>query len=237
MDLGLKEKVALVTAASRGLGRATALALLNEGAKVLIVARPSQALDELALLSPQRCKILAADVLDPNVPQQAVETAVALFGKLDIVIANAPGPKATLPMEAEDTDFETAFQTTFYPVVRLVKAAATAMEGNGWGRIVIISSTSVKAPKPFLCLSAAARSASWAWAKSAAPELYKKGITINTVLAGPHKTERAAALGIKDRVIGQPEDFGNFVASICGESTRFITGTGFTLDGGELTGI
>ena len=237
MDLGLKDKVALVTAASRGLGRATALALLAEGAKVLVVARPSASLNELATLDPQRCQTLAADVLDPSVPQQAVDTAIARFGRLDIAIVNAPGPKATLPMDAGDADFDTAFQTTFYPVVRLVKAAATAMDGNGWGRIIIISSTSVKAPKPFLCLSAAARSASWAWAKSAAPELFKKGITINTVLAGPHKTERAAALGIKDKVIGEPEDFGKFVASMCAESTRFITGTGFTLDGGELAGI
>ena len=237
MDLGLNEKVAVVFAASRGLGRATALALLAEGVRVLVVARPSPALDELAALDPQRCRVLGADVLDTDVPQQAVNNALAHFGRLDIAIVNAPGPKPTLPMDVTDADFDTAFNTTFYPVVRQVKAASAAMERHGWGRILIISSTSVKAPKPFLCLSAAARSASWAWAKSAAPELFEKGITINTLLAGPHNTERAAALGIKDKVLGEPGDFGAFAASLCGESTRFITGTGFTLDGGELTGI
>lgn len=237
MDLGLKDKVALVTGASRGLGRATVNALATEGARVLVVARPSADLDEIESIYSGRCKVVAGDVTDPALPQIAVDAALEHFGRLDVAIVNTPGPRALLPMEASDEDFASAFESTFYPAVRLVRAASVAMQEGKWGRIVIISSTSVKAPKPFLCLSAATRSALWAWAKSAAPKLYESGITINAVFAGPHETGRALELGVKDRVIGRPNDFGHFVASLCGEATSYITGSGFLVDGGELTGI
>lgn len=237
MDLGLKDKVALITGASRGLGRATADALAAEGARMIVVARSSAELDEIEAAYPGRCKAVAGDLKDPDLPQKAVDAALARFGRLDVAIVNTPGPRALLPMEVGDADFAAAFESTFYPAVRLVRASCLAMrQGNG-GRIVIVSSTSVKAPKPFLCLSAAARSALWAWAKSAAPELYESGVTINAVFAGPHATGRALELGVKDRVIGRPEDFGRFVTSLCGEATRYVTGTGFLVDGGELTGI
>ncbi len=237
MDLGLKDKVALITGASRGLGRATADALAAEGARIIVVARPSAALDAIEAAYPGRCKAVAGDLKDPDLPQRAVDAALAQFGRLDVAIVNTPGPRALLPMEAGDADFAAAFESTFYPAVRLIRAARLAMRDGDGGRIVIVSSTSVKAPKPFLCLSAAARSALWAWAKSAAPELYESGVTINAVFAGPHATDRALELGVKDRVIGQPEDFGRFVASLCGDATRYVTGTGFLVDGGELTGI
>lgn len=237
MDLGLKDKVALVTGASRGLGRATVDALVAEGAKVLVVARASSTLNEMQDTYPGQCKILAGDITDPTLPQIAVDTAIKAFGRLDIAVVNTPGPRALLPLEATDQDFAAAFDSTFYPAMRLIQAASQAMQAEHGGRIVIVSSTSVKAPKPFLCLSAAARSALWAWAKSAAPKLYESGITINAIFAGPHETERAAQLGVKDRVIGQPDDFGKFAASLCGDATKFITGAGFLVDGGELTGI
>ena len=237
MDLGIKNKVALVTGASRGLGRATVEALVAEGAKVVVVARQSNELAELAELFPKQCVVHAGDVLDPDLPERAVKTAMQAFGRLDIAVVNTPGPKATLPLEASDSDFQAAFETCFYPAVRLIRASTEAMRENSYGRIAVISSTSVKAPKPFLCLSAAARSALWAWAKSAAPELYKDGITINAIFAGPHQTSRAVELGVKDRVIGRPDHFGQFVTSLCGTATSYVTGAGFLVDGGELTGI
>ncbi len=95
----------------------------------------------------------------------------------------------------------------------------------------------MKAPKPFLCLSAAARSALRAWAKSAAPLLCEHGVTINAMFAGPHDTARARELGVRDRVMGRADDFGRRVASLCGESSRFVTDSGQLVDGGELTGL
>jgi 3-oxoacyl-[acyl-carrier protein] reductase len=237
VDLGLSGKVAIVTGASRGLGRATAEALLAEGAHVVAVARASAALHELESLHPAGCRVVAGDLLDPALPQRVVDAALAAFGRLDVAIVNTPGPRPLLPLEASEADFASAFESTFYPAVRLINAARVPMSESGWGRIVIVSSTSVKAPKPFLCLSAAARSALWAWAKSAAPVLYERRVTINAVFAGPHDTGRARELGVKDRVIGRPHDFGRFVTSLCGEATGFSTGAGYLVDGGELTGI
>lgn len=152
-------------------------------------------------------------------------------------MVNTPGPRPLQPLDASDADFAAAFDSTFYPAVRLIRAAIAPMAERGWGRIVIVSSTSVKAPKPFLCLSAAARSALWAWGKSAAPALYAQGITIHALFAGPHDTDRARELGAKDRALGRPDDFGRVVATLCGQATHFITGAGHLIDGGELTGI
>lgn len=233
MDLGLNGRVAIVCGASRGLGRATAQALAAEGAFVVAVARASEALDALEATSEGRCVAVAGDLLDAAVPQRAVDTALARFGRLDIAIVNTPGPRAVQPLDAHEADFAQAFESTFYPAVRQIHAVSAPMLERGWGRIVIVSSTSVKAPKPFLCLSAAARSALWAWAKSAAPALFERGVTINAVFPGPHDTDRARELGVKDRVLGDPDDFGRFVASLCGDATRFVTGAGYVVDGGE----
>ena len=237
MDLGLSDKVAIVTGASRGLGRATAEALLDEGARVVASARASAELDALGSSHAGRCMAVAGDLLDPALPQRLVDAALARFGRLDVAVVNTPGPRPLLPLVATEADLASAFESTFYPAVRLIQAARVPMCERGWGRIVIVSSTSVKAPKPFLSLSAAARSALWAWAKSAAPALYERKVTVNAVFAGPHDTGRARELGVKDRVIGRPDDFGRFVASLCGEATGFVTGAGLLVDGGELTGL
>ncbi|MEO5883175.1 MAG: SDR family NAD(P)-dependent oxidoreductase [Caldimonas sp.] len=237
MDLGLNDRVAIVTGASRGLGRATAEALLAEGARVVAVARASAALDELESTHSGRCVTLAGDLLDPALAQRAVGEALARFGRLDVTVVNTPGPRPVLPFDASEDDFAAAFGSTFYPAVRLINAARVPMCERGWGRIVIVSSTSAKAPKPFLCLSAVARSALWAWAKSAAPLLYERGVTINAMFAGPHDTARARELGVKDRVIGKADDFGRLATSMCGDAARFVTGSGWLVDGGELTGL
>ena len=238
MDLGLNDKVALITGASRGLGRATAEALVGEGAKIVIVARGEAELAALEASYAGRCIAVVGDMLDPALPQRAVDAALRTFGRLDVAIVNTPGPKPVQPLDATEVDFANAFQSVFYPAMRLIQAAAKPMMEQKWGRILIVSSTSVKAPKPFLCLSAASRSALWAWAKSAAPALYADGVTINALFAGPHDTDRARALGVKsDRVIGLPQDFGRFAASLCGDATRFVSGAGYLIDGGELTGI
>ncbi len=238
MDLGLKDRVALITGASRGLGRACAEALVAEGAKIVVVARGEAELATLEAAYPGRCVTVVGDLLDPAVPQRAVATALSKFGRLDVAVVNTPGPRTMQPLDATEADFAEAFRTVFYPAIRLIHATTPPMLERKWGRIIIVSSTSVKAPKPFLCLSSLSRGALWAWAKSAAPSLYQEGVTINAIFAGPHDTARARELGVKsDRVIGLPNDFGRFVTSLCGDATRFITGAGYLVDGGELTGI
>ena len=237
MDFELRDKVAIVTAASRGLGRATADALLAEGARVVAVARGQAELSALAGAHAGRCLPLVGDLQDPALPQRAVDEAIRAFGHLDILVANTAGPPTVMPLQAQETDFASAFETVFYPALRLVQAASKPMCEQRWGRILIVSSTSIRAPKPFLCLSAAARSALWAWAKSAAPQLMASGVTINALLAGPHDTERARALGVKDKPMGSPAHFGALAASLCGPQTSFVTGTGTMIDGGEFGGL
>lgn len=237
MNLGLEHRVAIVTGASRGLGRATAEALVKEGARLVVVARNAGELAAFEAMYPGRVVALPGDVIAADTARRAVDAALATFGRLDIAIVNTPGPPPMEPLAASEADFATAFDAVFYPAFRLVRAAAPPMREAGWGRIVIISSTSVKAPKSFLSLSAATRSALWAWAKSAAPELYEQGVTINAVFAGPHKTERATQLKARTDGIGLPEDFGAQVATMCGEATRFVTGTGYVIDGGEMRGL
>jgi 3-oxoacyl-[acyl-carrier protein] reductase len=237
MDLGLNRKVALVTAASRGLGRASAEALAAEGALVVALARSATDLEELKAAYPSRCTVMQGDLLDPLTPERAIDCAIKAYGRLDIVVVNTPGPPPMKPLEATDEDFSRAFQATFFPAVRLIRAASKHLCENKWGRIVLVSSTSVKAPKDFLSLSAAARSALWAWAKSAAPVLLEHGVTLNAVFAGPHTTARLRELGASPKVMGRPEDFGAIVATMCGEATRFVTGTGYLIDGGELRGL
>jgi 3-oxoacyl-[acyl-carrier protein] reductase len=236
MDHGLKNKVALITGASRGLGKATAEALASEGARIVIVARGASELAAIESAYAGRCVAVVGDLKDPALPQRAVDTAMNKFGALDIVVVNTGGPPPLLPLDTQEADFEAAFQTAFYPAIRLIQAAAKPMCERKWGRILIVSSTSVKAPKPFLSLSAAARSALWAWSKSAAPTLFENGVTINAIFAGPHDTDRARELGSTAKVMGRPDDFGTFVAALSGEATRFITGTGYVVDGGEFRG-
>lgn len=237
MDLGLRDRVAVVAGASRGLGRATAEALIGEGAKVVALSRSAEDLSRLEESYPGQVVGVSADLLDPATPERAVKVALEKFGRLDILIVNTPGPPRAEPLAVSDDDFQQAFATAFYPAVRLIRAGLGPLRENRWGRIIIISSTSVKAPKSFLTLSATARSALWAWAKSAAPELNQDGITINAVFAGPHRTARMAELGRSEQNGGNPEDFGALVATLCGTSTAFVTGSGYVLDGGEMRGL
>jgi 3-oxoacyl-[acyl-carrier protein] reductase len=237
MNLGLDQKVALVTAASRGLGRATAEALAAEGARIVVLARSASDLAVLEAAHPSRCVVVSGDLLDPMTAERAVDRAIEAFGRLDIVVVNTPGPPPIKPLEATDEDLARAFDSTFYPAVRLIRAASKHLCERKSGRIVIVSSTSVKGPKDFLSLSAAARSALWAWAKSAAPTLFEHGVTINAVFAGPHATDRVRELGASPKAMGRPEDFGAIVASLCGEATKFVTGSGYLIDGGEFKGL
>ncbi|MCC6006917.1 MAG: SDR family oxidoreductase [Rhodobacteraceae bacterium] len=237
MDLELSGKVALVTAASRGLGRAAAEALAGEGVQVVATARGRDALEELGAAHGGAIVTEVGDVTDPAFPDKLVQGVLQRFGRLDFLIANTPGPPTLRPFEAEEKDFAEAFDTVFHPVVRLIRSSRQALGQGGNGRILVVSSTSARAPKPFLSLSATARSALWAWCKSAAPELFDDGVTLNALFAGPHATERLAQVPSSPKAVGRPEDFGRQIAMMCSPSWRFTTGTGVIVDGGETRSL
>jgi 3-oxoacyl-[acyl-carrier protein] reductase len=238
MDLGLNGKVALVTASSKGLGRASALALSQEGAKVVLCARDAAALAEAAEAMPGEALAVPADVTDPAAPGRLVAAAVDRFGGLDVLVANAGGPPPARALEVDDEALLAALQANLLTSIRLVQAALPPMRAAGWGRICLITSKAVKEPIPTLALSNTARTGLWAWAKTAAADLADDYITLNLACPGTHDTERARQAGmLGDGPVGDPADFGKVVCFLCSDPARFVSGAALQVDGATITGL
>jgi 3-oxoacyl-[acyl-carrier protein] reductase len=238
VDLEIAGKVALVTAASKGLGRASAQALSEEGAKVVICARGEDALNDAAAVMPGEVHAVVADVTQPHVPQQLVDAAVDRFGGLDIVVANAGGPPPGGALDVDDDALRAAVEANLLTSVRLVRSAVPHMRAAGWGRICLITSSSVKQPIPVLALSNTARTGLWAWAKTAAADLLPDGITLNLACPGIHATDRMKQLGgLGGGVHGDPADFGRVVAFLCSGPARFVSGAALQIDGAATLGL
>lgn len=241
MDLGISGKVALVTAGSKGLGRATALALAAEGVHVMVSGRDAAALaatrDEVARLG-VGADALAGDVTDPAEPARLVAATVERFGGLDILVANAGGPPPARALELTDEAIGAAVNANLTTSVRLVRAALPHMRVAGWGRICCITSYTVKQPAPVLALSNTARTGLWAWIKTAAQDLAAEGagITLNMVCPGPHATDRMVQLG-GSGVMGDPADFGAVVAFVCSTHAGFVNGSAIVVDGGSTLAL
>jgi 3-oxoacyl-[acyl-carrier protein] reductase len=238
MDLGLDGKVALVTASSKGLGRASALALSQEGAKVVLCARDGAALAEAATAMPGEALAVAADVTDPAAPGRLVAAAVDRFGGLDVLVANAGGPPPARALEVDDEALLAALQANLLTSIRLVQAALPPMRAAGWGRICLITSKAVKEPIPTLALSNTARTGLWAWARTAAADLFDDNITLNLACPGTHDTERARQAGLLgDGPVGDPADFGKVVCFLCSDPARFVSGAALLVDGATTAGL
>ena len=162
MDLGLTGRVAVVTAASKGLGRASAQALAAEGAKLVLNARNAAALEDLAATMPEAV-VMAGDITDPALPARLVAAAVERWGRVDIVVGNAGGPPTGRALEVDDEQVLAAVNANMLASVRLARAAVPHMREQQWGRLVFIASASVRQPIPDLALSNVSRTALWAW--------------------------------------------------------------------------
>ncbi len=238
MELGIAGKVALVTAASKGLGRASAQTLSEEGVSVVICARGEEALEEAAAGMPGEVHAVVADVTRREVPQQLVDAAVKRFGGLDILVANSGGPAPGRALEVDDDALVAAIEANLMTSVRLVRSAVPQMRARGWGRICLITSSSIKQPIPTLALSNTARTGLWAWAKTAAADLFPEGITLNLACPGIHATDRMRQLGgLGVGSAGDPADFGRVVAFLCSEPTRFVSGAALLVDGAATVGL
>lgn len=235
MDLGLAGRVAVVTAASKGLGRATAQALAAEGAKLVLNARDAQALEDLAA-GMDDALVVPGDITDPALPGQIVEAAAQQWGRVDILVANAGGPPTGRALDVTDEQILAAVNANLLASVRLARAAVPHMRAARWGRIVFIASASVRQPIPDLALSNVARTGLWAWTKTAAQDLAGDGITVNLAAPGLHATDRLVERGVTGRT-GDPADFGAAVAFLCSEQARFINGTALGVDGGAVSGL
>jgi 3-oxoacyl-[acyl-carrier protein] reductase len=246
MDLGLQDTRALVTAASKGLGRACAAALAAEGARVFIVSR-----DEERLRAAERetgaAGHLALDLSTPGAPERAVEAAVAALGGLDILVCNAGGPPpGTFESTAVD-EWGVGYRLTLMSTVRLCKAALPLLVDSGRGRIVNITSISVRQPIPNILQSNAYRSAVTAMAKTLAGEVAGRGVTVNNLAPGTILTDRVHQLyagnleqlaeSIPAGRIGDPAEFGAACAFLCSRQAGYITGQTIGVDGGALRGV
>jgi 3-oxoacyl-[acyl-carrier protein] reductase len=245
MDLGIKGKVALVTGASRGLGRGSVDALAAEGVNLVLAARAEGALAETAAAvkaAGVEVTTMVVDVTEPEAPQRLVDLAMDRFGSLDIVVANTGGPPPGRALEVDDDALIAAVHANLLTSVRLVRSAVSVMAERRWGRICCITSYSVVQPIPTLALSNTARVGLWAWAKTAANDLATDGtgITLNLACPGPHATERMRKLSGGDLtgpMVGDPADFGKVVAFLCSDPARFVNGAAVVVDGGATLAL
>jgi 3-oxoacyl-[acyl-carrier protein] reductase len=236
MDLGIAGKAALVTAASKGLGLGTAKALSAEGCRVAINGRDAGRLDDAVAAIGGETLALPGDVTDPATPARLVAATIEAFGSIDIVVANAPGPPRARALEVSDDAVRAAVEANLLASVRLVRAALPSMRAAGWGRIVLLTSNTIKQPIPDLAASTAARTGLWGWAKSAAIDLADDGITVNVLAPGLHDTDRVRELGHHGR-LGDPDDFGRVAAFLCSVHAGYVSGVALQVDGAATLGL
>jgi 3-oxoacyl-[acyl-carrier protein] reductase len=240
MDLAIAGKVALVTASSKGLGRASAVALAGEGVKVVISARGEEALQAAAASIREaggEVHVVVADVTEPDTPARLVEETRRRYGALDILVANAGGPPPGRALEITDEQIVSAVNANLLTSVRLIREAQPWLQAGGWGRVCCITSWSVKQPMPGLALSNLARTGLWAWAKTAAADLFASGVTLNLVCPGSHATDRMRQLGGGEGPMGDPADFGRIVTFLCSQAAAYISGTAVMVDGAASAGL
>ncbi len=241
MDLGLDGRVAVIAASSKGLGRACAVALADEGVRVVISARGGETLAETEeMLRSRGAEVAAvcADVTDPATPEQLVSLALERFGRLDIVVPNAGGPPPAGSLDVDDEAILKAVQANLLTSVRFVRAALPHMRQAGWGRICCISSYTILQAVPTLALSNTARAGLWAWAKTAAADLRDTGVTLNLACPGLHATDRMLELGGGGgRHMGDPADFGRVVAFLCSQPAGYLNGARVIVDGGDTLAL
>jgi 3-oxoacyl-[acyl-carrier protein] reductase len=238
MDLGLAGKVALATASSRGLGRATAAALAAEGAAVVICGRNEESLRQTEVeIARAGADVhgIVADVTEPDAPRRLVAETLERFGRLDVLVANAGGPPPGRALDVSEEHLYAALNNNLLTSIRLVQECLPSMRSAGWGRMCLIASFYIRQPSPTLALSNTARTGLWAWAKTAAQDVFREGITLNLVCPGFHDTERMRGVYVgSDVPVGRPEDFGRVVAFLCSEPARFVNGAAIQVDGGVI---
>ena len=239
MDLGIAGRRAAVAAASAGLGYASAEALAAEGVQVAICGRDRARIDDAAARIGAGCVALVADVSDAEGAAGFVAAASEALGGVDILVTNAGGPPpgtfASTPVDV----YHDALDLNLVSVVAMCKAAVPAMQAAGWGRVVAITSLSVRQPIPNLILSNTARAGATGFLKTLAREVAADGVTVNSVQPGLHNTDRVKALygTTPDAALGDPADFGKIVAFLCSEAARFTTGVQLHVDGGAYAAL
>ncbi len=257
MDLGIKGKTALVCAASKGLGRGCAEALAEEGVEVTIVARTAAAIEQTASEISQQTGVTVTPVAADITTEAGRAAALQACPTPDILVNNAGGPPPGHFKNWTRDDWIAALDANMLCAIELIQKTIDPMVAKGWGRIVNVTSTSVKAPIAILGLSNGARAGLTGFVAGIAREYAKDGVTINNLLPGPFDTDRLKAafeatahaqnIGIEDakklsaesipvKRLGQPEEFGKACAFLCSQHAGYITGQNLLMDGGQYPG-
>ena len=262
MDLGLKNKVALVAAASRGLGRAVAEELAQEGALLVLCARNAQTLTETseAISRSSGADVLAvsADVAVVSDVLRVVASGIERFGRIDILVTNAGGPPAGNFEHIAREQWEQAARLTLYSTIEFARQVLPGMKERQWGRILNITSIAVKQPVENLILSNSLRAGVTGFARTLANEVASLGITVNNILPGYTRTERveelASIMAAKEGIsaaefkarweheipmkrLGEPREFAALATFLVSERASYITGTSIQVDGGWIRSL
>jgi 3-oxoacyl-[acyl-carrier protein] reductase len=246
MDLGLKGRTAIVCGASAGIGLGIAESLADEGANVVMFARRRDPLDREA----ERLGALAVrgDVTNPADLQRVVERSVEAFGGIDVLVNNSGGPPRTTAVELDDTLVEEAVELLLLSVVRLTGLCLPYLAKSGRGRVINITSSTVREPVDNLALSNVVRPGVIGWAKSLAREVAARGITVNSIAPGRIDTERlkevypvgpteADLRTIPARRLGTPREVGDVVCFLASAQAAYVTGTLVAVDGGLIRAL
>jgi 3-oxoacyl-[acyl-carrier protein] reductase len=262
MDLGLKDRVAILAASSQGLGKAAALGLAREGAKIGLCARSESTLrgtaEEIRRETGAEVLERALDVTDHEQVRRFVADTATRFGRLDICVANAGGPPSKTFSETTLEDWHAAANLNLMSTIHFAKETLPIMQQRRWGRFIAITSVAVKQPLDGLILSNAVRAGVSGLIKSLANEYGPYNVLVNNVCPGYTATARllslAQRLAEKEGVtakeietrwanqtplrrVGQPEEFANLVVFLASERASYITGTSIAVDGGIVKGL
>jgi 3-oxoacyl-[acyl-carrier protein] reductase len=246
MDLHLAGRTAIVCGASAGIGLGVAEALAEEGVNLVMLARGKEALErEAARLGGVP---VAGDVRNADDAERLVQTAADRFGGIDILVNNSGGPPRTPAVGLTAEQIAAAVELLLVSVVRLTGLCLPYLERSDCGRIINITSSTVKEPTDNLALSNAVRPGVIGWAKTLSRELGPKGITVNSIAPGRIDTERirevfpdgpteADLQTIPLGRLGRPRELGDVVAFLCSERASYVTGTVVPVDGGLVRGL
>jgi len=254
MDLGLRGKAAIVTGASAGLGEAVALALACEGVSLALGARDVERLDAVVQhakrLGAQRARGFALDLLDPDSIVSMLDAARGFIGDADILVLNGGGPKSGRFGDVDLDDWDSAYRLLLRSMLQLSGAVVPRMRSRGWGRVVALTSSSVKQPIDTLVLSNAFRTALVAALRTLAVEVARDGVTVNCIATGRVDTARlrelygnddsklrAAGSEVPIGRVATPAEFAPLVAFLCGQPASYITGQTISVDGGLTRGL
>lgn len=253
MELGLKDKIAFVAASSQGLGKATALSLAQEGAKIIINGRNKVTLQQTKKEIEDQCDVeitaIDGDLSNTEQRKNVIQAALGKFKTIDILITNTGGPPSGKFENFEQKDWDQAYQNLLSSVVGLIHGFLPAMKKQRWGRIITITSMAVKQPVNNLVLSNSVRASVAGLVKTLSNELAEDNITVNNVMPGYTETERLHQLitnnpsfaNAKEEIpmkrFGKPEEFAAAVTFLASEKASYITGQSIAVDGGWIKSL